>query len=171
MQITKELLVNALDDDRAVFETLRNAPVFRSFPTTKHLTVPAANVLRKVLQDREISCNLEDSGIKLCCEMGWIHSDHAAQSSSLAPDIICFLPSRLHEKYFPIAIFTRLVIHPNFSIDMWNISCIPSSRWLSHSTDSHLSLTYVKRYSGNSQGKTSSQAYLKDQLPLHFFAF
>jgi len=97
--VTKELLVNSLDDESCVFRRLEHSPVFRSFPSAKHLTVSAANVLRKVLQDGIVSCNLQDAGIKLCYEMGWLHSDHTEASSLQNPDVVCFLPSKLHEKF------------------------------------------------------------------------
>jgi hypothetical protein len=69
--------------------------VKRSFPSQRKLTVEAANVLREVLQLGSIPRNLENPGIRLCYEEGWIHSEAMDQD---AVDIVCVLPSKLHEK-------------------------------------------------------------------------
>lgn len=90
--------MNSLDDEAAVFQRLQHAPVFRSFPSSKHLTVPAANVFLQVLREGSIPCNLEDPGIKLCYKMDWVHSDLTDQPTLMDPEVVCFLPSRLHEK-------------------------------------------------------------------------
>ncbi|KAL1964976.1 hypothetical protein VTN77DRAFT_6176 [Rasamsonia byssochlamydoides] len=114
-EITKQHLVNSLDDEAAVFQRLNHAPVFRSFPSSKQLTVPAANVLRQVLQEGSIPCNLEDPGIKLCYEMGWVHSDHTDQPTFMDPEVVCFLPSRLHEKF--VEYFLQLYQPKPFPLD------------------------------------------------------
>jgi hypothetical protein len=69
----------------------------RSFPSAKKLTVKAADVLRKVLLDGSILRNVEDEGIRLCYEEGWVHSE---ATDAGAEDIVCVLPSKLHEKYY-----------------------------------------------------------------------
>ena len=65
----------------------------------KKLTVEAADVLRKVLQHGSIPCQLEDPGIRLCYEEGWVHSVTTDLDTEA---VACVLPSKLHEKYFPL---------------------------------------------------------------------
>jgi hypothetical protein len=69
--------------------------VQRSFPSDKKLTVEAANVLREVLQHGSIRRQLNNPGIRLCYEEGWVHSE---ATDLLADHIVCVLPSKLHEK-------------------------------------------------------------------------
>jgi len=76
---------------------LQEYPVQRSFPPAAKLTFKAADVLRKVLLDGSIPRNLEDEGLCLCYEEGWVHSE--ARDIG-AEDIVCVLPSKLHEKYY-----------------------------------------------------------------------
>ena len=94
-QITKQHIIDSLDDEGAVFHSIRSAPVFRSFPSHEHLTTPGAKCLQEVLQKKFVPCNLKDQGLKLCYEMGWIHSEATNENGS---EIVCFLPSKLHEK-------------------------------------------------------------------------
>lgn len=101
-QITKELVIRALQDERLVFQRLASYPVARSFPTAKSLTPAAADTLRNVLQHGCIPYNLDDLGTRVCYQMGWLHADHTPRSTFMNPEIICFLPSKLHEKYFSI---------------------------------------------------------------------
>jgi hypothetical protein len=86
-----------LDDESKVFELLKEYPVQRSFPLAGKLTIEAADVLRKVLQDGSIPRQLNDPGICLCYEEGWVHSETTDLDTE---DIVCILPSKLHEKYF-----------------------------------------------------------------------
>jgi hypothetical protein len=74
---------------------LKEYPVQRSFPSVKKLTVEAADVLRKVLQYGNIPRQLKDPGIRLCYEEGWVHSIITDLDKE---DIVCVLPSKLHEK-------------------------------------------------------------------------
>jgi len=74
---------------------LENSPVQRSFPSSQKLTVEAANVLREVLQHGSIRRQLDDPGIRLCYEEGWVHAE---AMDLYAEDIVCVLPSKLHEK-------------------------------------------------------------------------
>jgi hypothetical protein len=87
--------MKALDDDTAVFSTLRDYPVYRSFPVQKFLTPPAVGVLSKALQYGCVRFDREDDGMKLCFEKGWVHVDIIDPPSV---NEWCFLPSRLHEK-------------------------------------------------------------------------
>jgi hypothetical protein len=94
-QITKDDFVKALDDDATVFSNLAAYPVSRSFPQQKVLTLPAVNVLSKVLQYGSIPFDRNDEGMRLCFEMGWVHVDAVDLWGSFE---WCFMPSRLHEK-------------------------------------------------------------------------
>lgn len=78
-----------------MFKALEKFPVFRSFPSQDILTVEAAKVLRKVLYNGNITRNLEDHGLRLCYEMGWLHSE---ATDVFADNILCVFPSKLHEK-------------------------------------------------------------------------
>ncbi len=93
--VTKELLIRALEDEATVFRMLEQYPVFRSFPLHNKLTVEAAHVLQKVLQDGNILRQLEDPGIRLCYEMGWLHSE---ATDDFVENIVCVFPSKLHQK-------------------------------------------------------------------------
>ena len=84
-----------MDDESKVFKMLKEYPVQRSFPSAKKLTVEAADVLRKVLQHGNIPHRLEDPGIRLCYEEGWVHS---VTTDLDTEDVVCVLPSKLHEK-------------------------------------------------------------------------
>ena len=95
VQVTKELLIQALDDEHRVFETLKACAVNRSFPEQRDLTPQACDVLRKVLVDGSIPYNFGDPGFNDCYEMGWIHSE---ATDTDAAEIVCVLPSKLHEK-------------------------------------------------------------------------
>jgi hypothetical protein len=74
---------------------LKEYPVQRSFPSAEKLTIEAADVLRKVLQNGSIPCRLEDPGIRLCYEAGWVHSETTDPDTE---DTVCVLPSKVHEK-------------------------------------------------------------------------
>lgn len=78
-----------------MFKTIEQYPVFRSFPLQKNLTLEAAQVLRKVLHEGSIVRRLEDPGIRLCYEMGWLHSK---ATDEFAENILYVFPSKLHEK-------------------------------------------------------------------------
>lgn len=95
-QVTKELLIQALDDEHHVFEVLKMCAVNRSFPEQRDLTPQACDVLRKVLVDGSIPYNFGDPGFNDCYEMGWIHSE---ATDTDAAEIVCVLPSKLHEKF------------------------------------------------------------------------
>ena len=96
--VTKEILSQSLYDESRVFRGLRKNAVFTSFPLPKFLTVQAVKVLRKVLEDGSVPFNLQDDGLQLCYEKGWLHLDLARTSASENPQMICFLPTRLHMK-------------------------------------------------------------------------
>lgn len=74
---------------------IQEYPVQRSFPSDPKLTVQAANVLRDVLQHGSIPRRLEDEGISLCYEQGWVHSETPDPNTE---NVVCVLPSKLHEK-------------------------------------------------------------------------
>jgi hypothetical protein len=86
--------VKALDDESKVFKMLQEYPVYRSFPSNEKLTIKAADVLREVLQQGSILCQLNDPGILLCYKEGWVHSEINSHTGKL----VCVFPSKLHEK-------------------------------------------------------------------------
>jgi hypothetical protein len=97
--ITKDVLIAAFDREGDIFNFLEQTPVYRSFPSASDLTVPAVQVLCRVLEEGKIMLNLRDEGIRLCYEKGWLHSDHSSNSTLYKNDgMICYFPSRLHEK-------------------------------------------------------------------------
>lgn len=96
--VTKELLSQSFSDESRVFRDLRRTAVFASFPLPHLLTASAVKVLRRVLEDGSVPFNLQDDGIRLCYENGWLHSDLTRTSTSEDPKMICFLPTRLHMK-------------------------------------------------------------------------
>jgi hypothetical protein len=71
--------------------------VSRSFPEVTALRTVAADVLRKILQDGSVPCRLEDLVLRHFYEMGWVHSE---ATDIWAQNIVCVLPSKLHEKIF-----------------------------------------------------------------------
>ena len=73
---------------------LEKFPVFRSFPTQSKLTVGVAQVLRKVLHNGNIPRQLEDPELRLCYEMGWLHSK---VTDDYANNILCVFPLKLHK--------------------------------------------------------------------------
>ncbi|KAH8423892.1 uncharacterized protein LDX57_001644 [Aspergillus melleus] len=97
--VTKELCSKSFVDESRVFRSFRHCTVFKSFPLAKNLTAPAVNVLRRVLENGSVPCNLQDEGVRLCYERGWLHSDLTRTSVTEDPNIICFLPTRLHMKF------------------------------------------------------------------------
>lgn len=72
--IIQELLIKSLDDNKAVFIILEKFLVFQLFLTQSKLIVRAAQVLQNVLYNRNIPYLLEDPGLCLCYEIGWLHS-------------------------------------------------------------------------------------------------
>lgn len=85
-----------LDDERQAFDFLKNTPINRSFPPLTEPRAIAVNVLCRVLCEKVMECDLNDPGVEMCYRMGWVHSDYAGTDSA---KLVCFLPSRLHEKY------------------------------------------------------------------------
>jgi hypothetical protein len=82
-----------LSDEEASFGYLQQTSVQRSFPRKLKLTPEAVEVLRRVLVEHSIPCDLDDPGIKLCYLNGWLHAEAI---DSLGNEIVCVLPSPLH---------------------------------------------------------------------------
>jgi hypothetical protein len=74
----------------------------RSFPKPKQLTVGAAKLLRKALRERSVPGDLSDDATRLCYKMGWLYLEDPKISKLEDPGTICFLPTKLHEKYSSI---------------------------------------------------------------------
>ncbi|KAL2870696.1 uncharacterized protein BJX67DRAFT_245552 [Aspergillus lucknowensis] len=104
--VSKDLLIKSLDDDARVFQSLESTAVFRSFPAPNALTVPVVSVLRRCLESGTIPCNLDDEGVRRYYELGWLHSDQTKSYALEKPEMICFFPSRLHEKFAEFLLFT-----------------------------------------------------------------
>lgn len=75
---------------------LESYSVYRSFPSIEKITVDAAAVLRDTLQFGSVPRDLQKSGLRECYEKGWVHSE---ARGAYGADLVCVLPSRLHEKY------------------------------------------------------------------------
>jgi hypothetical protein len=85
----------ALDDKDKAFAFLRETPANRSFVVLQNLNPHAANTLRKVLIEGSIPRDLEDEGVRICYQRGWVHTEAVDQYGA---EIICVLPSNLHAK-------------------------------------------------------------------------
>jgi len=96
-QITADDLVETLMDDADVFSSLTQPeyPVYRSFPVQEKLTASTMKVLSTICRDGSVPFKYDDDGMKLCFREGWINVDAEDGNPS---SLICFLPSRLHEK-------------------------------------------------------------------------
>lgn len=84
-----------LERKEEAFDFLAQTPVQRSLVDRRNLTPCAANILRKVLIEGSVACDLDDEGVRTCYEKGWLHAealDYAAM------EIICVLPTNLHAK-------------------------------------------------------------------------
>lgn len=96
--VSKEHLSASLHDESRVFRGLRHSAFFRSFPLPNSLTAPAVNALRRALENGSVPCNLQDEGIRLCYEKGWLHSDLTRTSASEDPSAVFSFPTRIHMK-------------------------------------------------------------------------
>jgi len=94
--VTVDDIIQALRNDADVFSKLDAYFVYRSFPSRDKITLEAANALRATLLLGNVPRDLQNPGIRLCYEQGWLHSD---PPDPVKPDnVVCVLPSRLHEK-------------------------------------------------------------------------
>lgn len=94
--VTVDHIIQVLRNDADVFGKLDAYPVYRSFPSRDKITLEAADSLRATLLLGNIPRDLQNPGIRLCYEQGWLHSD---PPDPVKPDnVVCVLPSRLHEK-------------------------------------------------------------------------
>lgn len=94
-RISKEQISNALADDRHVFESIESTPVYRSFPKKTDLSPDGTRFLKNLLSNRILPFDSNDPVAKECSEMGWIHTDAKDRDGM---ELICFLPTRIHEK-------------------------------------------------------------------------
>lgn len=100
------MLTELLGNERALFRSIENEAVQRSFPSGRDLTPEAAAVLHQVLQDGRIPYGPEP-GVRKCIEKGWLHSDLVESSFEIGADVICYFPTNLHRKYF-LTIFSNV---------------------------------------------------------------
>ena len=94
--VTVDHVIQALENDADVFGKLDAYPVYNSFPWHRKIPTEAADALRMTLLLGNIPRDLQNPGIRLCYEQGWLHSD--PPDPSKPEDLVCVLPSRLHEK-------------------------------------------------------------------------
>ncbi|KAL4783696.1 hypothetical protein BJX76DRAFT_357720 [Aspergillus varians] len=105
-KISKEIMMESLEDHARVFRTFESFAVFRSFPVSDALTMPVVRTLRRCLEHGTIPCDLNDEGVKRCYELGWLHSDQTKSYAIENPKMVCFFPSRLHEKFVEYILYT-----------------------------------------------------------------
>ncbi|KAJ5899941.1 hypothetical protein N7495_004685 [Penicillium taxi] len=74
------------DDENKAWRFLEETVVQRSFPSMLEMPPDAASTLRRVLAEGNIPRDLNDKGIKLCYEQGWLHSEALDRPGS---DIVC----------------------------------------------------------------------------------
>lgn len=89
-------VVEALENHATLFNSLNTYPIYRSFPSADRLTPQAVGVLRDTLLYKSIPCDLNQPGVRLCYEQGWLHSEPADPTKP--EDLVCVLPSKLHER-------------------------------------------------------------------------
>jgi hypothetical protein len=94
-QIEKDHIIEILNDEDESFRFLLQTGVQRSFVNRNNLTPETASVLRKVLLNGSIRRDLNELGIRVCYENGWLHSEPL---DAAATEIVCVFPTRLHEK-------------------------------------------------------------------------
>lgn len=94
--LTKEHIIEILDDEDKVFEYFIQTPVQRSFVRRRKLAPETAEVLRETLSNGYIRRDVNRKGIRECYLNGWLHAE------ALDPDalnVVCVFPTRLHAKY------------------------------------------------------------------------
>ena len=82
-----------LEDTATVFQKLSIKPVNRSFPVISVATDGISNMLNKIIEEGNITFDINDANIKFCYQKGWIH-----RVALDGGDDIAVLLSRLHEK-------------------------------------------------------------------------
>ncbi|QKX57279.1 uncharacterized protein TRUGW13939_04390 [Talaromyces rugulosus] len=85
-----------LEDKNKAFAFLEQTPVQRSFVDLKNLNPHAANTLRKVLIEGSMPRDLDNEGVRICYERGWLHTEPLDVQAN---EIICVLPTKLHAKF------------------------------------------------------------------------
>lgn len=61
----------------------------------KRISQPVARILRKVLPEGSVPRDLDDDGVKICYEKGWLHIEALDAGGG---NIICVLPTKLYAK-------------------------------------------------------------------------
>ncbi|OJJ83102.1 uncharacterized protein ASPGLDRAFT_459160 [Aspergillus glaucus CBS 516.65] len=98
-------VVEALENHATLFNSLNTYPIYRSFPSADRLTPQAVGVLRDTLLYKSIPCDLNQPGVRLCYEQGWLHSEPADPTKP--EDLVCVLPSKLHERFVEFSLEAR----------------------------------------------------------------
>ncbi|KAB8229541.1 uncharacterized protein BDW43DRAFT_303111 [Aspergillus alliaceus] len=94
--VEKHHIIFTLNDEEESFRYLAQTGFQRSFVDLRRLTCAAGNVLREVLVNQHIPRDLDNEGIRLCYEKGWLHSEPL---DFRADQIVCVFPTRLHAKF------------------------------------------------------------------------
>lgn len=94
--VEKHHVISTLNDEEESFRYFAQTGFQRSFVDLRRLTPAAGNVLREVLVIQRIPRDLDNEGIRLCYENGWLHSEPL---DFRADQIVCVFPTRLHAKY------------------------------------------------------------------------
>ncbi|KAF2400160.1 hypothetical protein EJ06DRAFT_530157 [Trichodelitschia bisporula] len=97
--VSEHDVVRSLDDDVKVFEALEYSLVARSFPQGHELANEVAAFLHHVLVSKTVAFDKNDPVADLCFRQGWVYTD---VPDARTERVMCFLPSRLHEKYVEV---------------------------------------------------------------------
>ncbi|KAF8246934.1 hypothetical protein K440DRAFT_601858 [Wilcoxina mikolae CBS 423.85] len=95
-EVTKDHIIDLLDDEEKSFGYLSSTSVKRSFVDLRRVTVEAVAALKATMIKGSIPRDLTDAGIKTCYENGWLHSEPLDLD---ATNLICVYPTRLHLKF------------------------------------------------------------------------
>ncbi|KKK23009.1 hypothetical protein AOCH_000998 [Aspergillus ochraceoroseus] len=93
--ITIDHVLKVSKDENDFFGFLANHAVYRSFPSGQRLTSEVAGTLGKILVNRSIPFNINDTTMWKCYERGWVH--RISEGQILQIHDVAVLPSRLHE--------------------------------------------------------------------------
>ena len=93
--VKRHHIISALNNEEQAFRYFAQTGLQRSFVDLGRLTPAAKNVLREVLVMRPVLQDLENEGIRLCYENGWLHSEPL---NFMTTRVLCVFPSRLHAK-------------------------------------------------------------------------
>ncbi|KAK2813210.1 hypothetical protein FQN50_000888 [Emmonsiellopsis sp. PD_5] len=163
-EFDKPHVLQVLDDDIRVLSFLDGLPVSRSFPHGDFLTVEAVETLRRTLANGNIPFDERDPGVKLCHQMGWLHTDAIDRTAS---ESVCVFPSRIQEKFVEVNLASEY--KRPFPIDQFPTLTILCERVLKNFSKSQLQHSSHGRIS--TSGKPSNpEAQFQDEFYRSFTA-